>query len=80
VRRDGLGEMLDEDAGFAHLGGGGLVHGLRLLHRGLRPALDRGDAAAELGHLARQIGDSICQIGDLAAVIVDGRHTARHRV
>src|SRR5262249_26881403 len=76
VQRHRLGELLDDDAKLAQLGGE-----RRLCRRGGAAAvLERGKAAAEFRHLAGEVGGSAGEVGDLVANVGAVAQPRGHRV
>ena len=67
MRRDRLGQLLDQNAQFADLRGDRLDRGAHAIHRACQLALGGGEAALDLGHLLGQIGVQPRQVGDLIA-------------
>ena len=73
VRSDGFGELLDQGAELAELGGQRLVRRSRPFRDAVGDPVgvrfERGGAAAKLGHLAGEVAGAAGQVGDLAADI-----------
>ena len=78
--RHGGGELPDQSAQFVDLADDRLdAVGVGRIGRG-DAALDGGKPAAELGHLASEVGGAPRQVGDLAADVAAVAHPHRHRV
>ena len=79
VRRHGVGDLADQPAQFADLGGDRIGRAARAVHgrfdpafHGVEPARHLGHLAGEVGGAARQIGDLVAEVAAVAQAVADG--------